>query len=68
MEITKGETLEWAPAALSDGVAFIGADAKAPPAVEVLTAAGRRTLAGQAPGAEFPGAKFVVPRWWSPSP
>ena len=60
--LTGGETLEWAPVALGDRVAFIGADARTPPAVQVVGAAGRKVLDGQAPPAEFPGAKFVVPK------
>ncbi|MBS0335098.1 MAG: PD40 domain-containing protein, partial [Proteobacteria bacterium] len=31
--LTSGTTIDWSPAALSSGVAFISADAKAPPAV-----------------------------------
>ena len=69
--LSSGAALEWSPAALSSGVAFIGADAKNPPVVDVMAAngAGRRQLAGQAPPAEFAGAKFVVPRkvsWKAP--
>ncbi|HEX3367797.1 prolyl oligopeptidase family serine peptidase [Phenylobacterium sp.] len=69
--LSSGATLEWSPAALSTGVAFIGADAKNPPVVDVMAANGsaRRELAGQAPPAEFAGAKFVVPKkvsWKAP--
>ena len=69
--LTAGATLEWSPATLSTGVAFIGADAKAPPVVDVMAnnGAGRRVLAGQAAPAEFAGAKFVVPKkatWTAP--
>jgi dipeptidyl aminopeptidase/acylaminoacyl peptidase len=51
-------------------VAFIGADARNPPAVDVLPAGGaaRRELAGQADPA-FAGSKFVVPKkvsWKAP--
>jgi dipeptidyl aminopeptidase/acylaminoacyl peptidase len=62
--LTKGESLEWFPALLSGHAAYIAADAKAPPAVAVvdLRGGGPRVLAGQAPPAEFPGAKLVVPR------
>jgi len=64
VELTGGETLEWAPAALGTRVAFLGADARNPPAVQVvdLSAQGRRLLDGQAPPAGFPGAQFVVPK------
>jgi dipeptidyl aminopeptidase/acylaminoacyl peptidase len=62
--LSGGTSLEWSPAALSTGVAFIGADAKNPPVVDVmgLNGAGRRQLAGQAPDAAFAGAKFVIPK------
>jgi dipeptidyl aminopeptidase/acylaminoacyl peptidase len=69
--LTSGTTLEWNPAAVSSGVAFIAADAKAPPAVDVMamSGSGRRELAGQVPPAEFAGAKFVTPKkvtWKAP--
>lgn len=62
--LTGGTSLEWSPAALSSGVAFIGADAKNPPVVDVMAqnGSGRRALLGQAPDAAFPGAQFVVPK------
>jgi len=60
--LTGGATLEWSPAALSNGIAFIGADAKAPPVVDVMTGSARRELVGQAPPANFPGAKLVIPK------
>ncbi|WP_372784625.1 prolyl oligopeptidase family serine peptidase [Phenylobacterium sp.] len=61
--LSQGTTLEWSPAALSTGVAFIAADARRPPAVDVVafTGSGRRELAGQAPDPKFPGARFVIP-------
>jgi dipeptidyl aminopeptidase/acylaminoacyl peptidase len=67
--LTGGTTLEWSPVALANGVAFIGADARNPPAVDVLSARGRHELAGQAPPPEFAGAKFVTPKkvtWKAP--
>jgi dipeptidyl aminopeptidase/acylaminoacyl peptidase len=60
--LTKGETLEWSPAPLSDRLVYIGADARNPPAVEVLAADGERVLDGQAPPREFAGGEFVVPK------
>ena len=64
-------TLGWSPAALSTGVAFIGASYKDPPMVYVTAAdgAGYHSLADQAPPPEFAGAKFVVPKkvsWKAP--
>jgi dipeptidyl aminopeptidase/acylaminoacyl peptidase len=69
--LSSGPTLEWSPAALSTGVAFIAADARKPPAVDVMTLAGadRHELAGQAAPAGFAGPKFVVPKkvtWKAP--
>jgi dipeptidyl aminopeptidase/acylaminoacyl peptidase len=69
--LSAGPTLEWSPAALSAGVAFIAADARKPPVVDVMTLAGadRRELAGQAPPAGFAGPKFVIPKkvtWKAP--
>lgn len=69
--LTEGTTLEWSPAAISTGVAFIAADARRPPAVDVIAmnASGRRELAGQAPDAKFPGAQLVIPKkvsWKAP--
>jgi dipeptidyl aminopeptidase/acylaminoacyl peptidase len=62
--LTEGATLEWSPVALSSGAAFIAADARRPPAVDVvgLDASSRRELAGQTPDPKFPGARFVIPK------
>jgi dipeptidyl aminopeptidase/acylaminoacyl peptidase len=69
--VTKGESLEWSPVALSSGAAFIGADARRPTAVEVVDAKGGARHALNAPPLDpaFPGAKFVTPRqvsWTAP--
>jgi dipeptidyl aminopeptidase/acylaminoacyl peptidase len=62
--LTKGESLEWTPAVLAGTAAFIGADARKPPAVGVVDLKGGplKMLAGQAPDPAFPGAQFVVPK------
>jgi dipeptidyl aminopeptidase/acylaminoacyl peptidase len=62
--LSGGEAIDWSPAALSAGVAFITADARKPPTVDVMALNGsdRHDLAGQAPDASFPGARFVTPR------
>ena len=62
--LTSGESLEWSPVSLSDSVAYITADARRPPAVEVVTlATGKRhRLDLQAPDKDFPEAHFVTPR------
>ena len=62
--LTSGESLEWAPAALASGTAFIAATAQQPPAV-VIADGKRRTLAGQEAAAGFAGAQFVTPRYVS---
>ena len=62
--LTQGEGLEWTPAALSDGAAFIGAGPRQPPSIAVVGAAGSKTrrLEGQASPKDFAGQDFVVPR------
>jgi dipeptidyl aminopeptidase/acylaminoacyl peptidase len=62
--VTHGTGLEWTPVALGGEVAFIAADAKAPPAVAAakLSGAERFTLADQAPPAGYPGARYVTPK------
>jgi len=43
LPLTSGESLEWSPVSLSDSVAYITADARRPPAVEVVAlATGKR--------------------------
>ena len=69
--LTHGQGVEWSPAALSNSVAFIGADARTPTAVEVvgLTGGRPRTLDGQGADRYAPAAAFVVPRpvtWTAP--
>lgn len=60
--LTAGESLEWAPVALAEGVAYVAATAQAPGAVAVATRAGARVLGGQDAPAEFPQAALVTPR------
>lgn len=69
--LTRGASLEWSPAALSDSVAFIGADARRPPAVAVVGMASRKRKSVEDQGAEqyAPAAAFVIPRqvtWTAP--
>ena len=69
--LSEGAGSEWAPASLSTGVAFITADARQPPAIDVvaMNGSGRRELAGQTPDAKYPGSKFVIPKrvsWKAP--
>ncbi len=61
--LTRGDALEWSPAALAGGgVAYVTAGAQTPAAVTVMAAAGeRRTLeTGSARG--YPSDALVVPR------
>jgi dipeptidyl aminopeptidase/acylaminoacyl peptidase len=60
--VTSGESLEWTPVGLADGVAWIGATALQPPQVGVTIAGAPRVLAGQTVPAGFPGKDFVVPK------
>jgi len=62
--LTAGESLEWTPAALGTAVAFVGADARRPTSVQVvsLTGAERRTLPGQEPPPDYPGSSYVIPQ------
>lgn len=67
--VTSGTGLEWRPAALASGVAFIAADPRAAPHVAIADAGQRHDLAGQSAPAGFAGGQFVVPRqvsWQSP--
>jgi dipeptidyl aminopeptidase/acylaminoacyl peptidase len=62
--LTSGTGLEWSPLAVSSGAALISAGAQRPGAVAVVGDKGGapKLLDGQAPPAEFPGAKFVTPK------
>ena len=65
VELTRGETLEWSPAPVSDGhVAFVEAGAQQPPGIALLGAdgSGRRTLNDGGAPADFPGTAFITPR------
>lgn len=69
--LTSGEGLEWSPAVTADAVAFIGADARRPPAVErVSLSTGRRDRLGDADAESYaPATPFVIPRdvtWTAP--
>jgi dipeptidyl aminopeptidase/acylaminoacyl peptidase len=69
--LTSGASLEWSPAALSDGAAFIGADAQRPPAVEVVRIASlKRNLLDGQNAERFPLAdQFITPKqvtWAAP--
>ncbi|HET6546790.1 MAG TPA: prolyl oligopeptidase family serine peptidase [Rhodanobacteraceae bacterium] len=63
--LTGGETLEWQPVVAGDDrIAFIGADARKPPAIATIGAAGdgRRELQAELLPKDFPGDQFVVPK------
>ncbi len=64
--LTRGDTLEWFPAVISNGkdLAFISAGPKRPPLVTVATTTGANARfldAGQVPK-DFPTAQLVVPQ------
>jgi dipeptidyl aminopeptidase/acylaminoacyl peptidase len=60
--LTSGIGLEWSPVTLADGIAHIAANTDRPPRVAIVTGTRTRSLIGEAPPAEFAGARFVVPR------
>jgi dipeptidyl aminopeptidase/acylaminoacyl peptidase len=64
-ELTKGKTLEWRPAPLSDGrVAFVEASPQRAPGIALISRDGseHRVLNDGGAPADFPGAAFVTPR------
>ena len=69
--LTSGAGLEWSPAVLSDSVAFVGADAQRPPAVQLvsLSSSKRKLLEGRNADQFAPSAHFVTPKqvvWTAP--
>lgn len=61
--LTAGDGLEWTPVGLANGTGFIGAGARTPLAVGIVSPGGsRRDLPGQTVAADFAGAQFVVPK------
>jgi dipeptidyl aminopeptidase/acylaminoacyl peptidase len=61
--ITKGETIEWAPAETSDGtIVCLGSTATSPAMPYRITEAGRVMIAKQALPAAFPSDSLVAPR------
>ncbi|MGD0992208.1 MAG: prolyl oligopeptidase family serine peptidase [Gemmatimonadales bacterium] len=65
-ELTSGEGLEWAPVVTADGatIAFVSAEARRPPLVAVMPAAGGapNLLGADRIPADFPTDALVVPR------
>ena len=63
-ELTRGASSEWGPAATSDAVAVIQADAKQPPLVSIVPRSGGtpRALDRDRLPASFPQSQLVVPR------
>jgi len=62
--LTAGGGLEWSPVLLGSRAAFISADARRPPAVEIAAygpPGERRILAGQAPPDGFPTTELLEP-------
>jgi dipeptidyl aminopeptidase/acylaminoacyl peptidase len=62
VSVTAGTGLEWAPVALSHGVAFVAATAQAPVCVAIADATGTRVLPGQSAPDSFPQSALITPR------
>ncbi len=61
--LTRGDSLEWSPAALAGGrVAYIGAGAQRPAVVDVLTPAGESHVLDTGSTKDYPSSALVVPR------
>ncbi|HVH71190.1 MAG TPA: DPP IV N-terminal domain-containing protein, partial [Candidatus Dormibacteraeota bacterium] len=62
--LSKGETMEWSPAELSDGrtIVCIGSTATSPAMPYHLASASREMIARSQLPAEFPSAQLVVPK------
>ncbi len=62
-QVTKGETIEWAPVIASDGtVLCLGSSATTPSTAYRVTANSREMLAPQTIPADFPSAALVTPK------
>ena len=63
-ELTRGSSSEWSPAATSDAVALIHADAKQPPLVSIVARTGGtpRALDRDRLPATFPQSQLIVPK------
>ena len=60
--VTSGETIEWAPALVTGGVAFLHSDARNPARAAVRIGSSTRDLAPQTIPADFPTESLVVPQ------
>jgi dipeptidyl aminopeptidase/acylaminoacyl peptidase len=60
--VTSGGSIEWAPAFVTGGVAFLHSDARQPARAAVRIGSTTRDLAPQAIPADFPVESLVVPR------
>ncbi len=60
--VTKGEALEWAPALVSNGVAFLHADGRQPARAAIQIGSTTKDLAPDSIPADFPAESLVVPQ------
>ncbi|MCX6633392.1 MAG: prolyl oligopeptidase family serine peptidase, partial [Candidatus Solibacter sp.] len=60
--VTKGDTLEWSPALLTGGLAYIRADARRPARATIQLGAVSREIAAETIPADFPTGDLVVPQ------
>src|SRR6185369_10543695 len=60
--VTSGQGLEWTPALLSNGVAFIHADAKQPARAAIQMGGTIKDLAPDSIPADFPADSLVTPQ------
>ena len=61
-QVTSGEGVEWSPAAIAGGIAYLHSDAKYPARAAVRIGAAERDLAPQTIPAEFPANSLVAPQ------
>ena len=61
--LTRGDSLEWSPAALAGGrVAYIAAGAQRPAAVDVLTRPGESHVLDTGSAKDYPSSALVIPK------
>jgi dipeptidyl aminopeptidase/acylaminoacyl peptidase len=61
-DVTRGETMEWAPLEVAGKVVCIGSTATTPAMPYVITSQGRDMVAKSALPADFPSTKLVTPK------
>jgi dipeptidyl aminopeptidase/acylaminoacyl peptidase len=61
-QLSKGETIEWAPTLVADKVVCLGSSATSPAMPYQLTSAGRQMIAADVLPKDFPSNQLVVPQ------